>query len=200
MSWFVQTLAQRGLNVPQTFVETGAYMGEGIRNAVRSRHLTAIHSIELSPQWVTHCRNRFARYRHVHVHEGDSAQVLAKLFETQELPASPVIFYLDAHYSGGPTAGSDVDNGCPVLRELETIAKRNVDGDVVFVDDMRLMGKESWSGAVGGTVYPYTKFDFRHVTDESIERALCGRAVTFREQFESPDRLLLVLGGDAAGQ
>ncbi len=72
-------------------------------------------------------------------------------------------------YSGGSTAGQSIDSGCPVLRELEFIARRNVTGDVIFVDDIRLMGKDSVSGIEGHEIYPHTRFDFRHAGMEEMQ-------------------------------
>jgi hypothetical protein len=48
----------------------------------------------------------------------------------------PALFWLDAHYSGGITSGSD--EYCPVLRELELIFNNGVREHVVLVDDARL--------------------------------------------------------------
>jgi hypothetical protein len=98
------------------------------------------------------------------LYNGDSATVI----ETLDLPKEPIIFYLDAHYSGGKTAGSDIDNGCPLLRELNVICKRQNNSDIIFVDDIRLLGKAEWSGIEGHEVYPLTFFDFTHVTLESV--------------------------------
>ena len=197
MSWFGLQLLRHKIPCPRTIVETGAYYGDGIENMLKSSMFDTIHSIELSPRWVAHCRARFAEHADtVHIHEGDSATVLPTL----ALPNTPVIFYLDAHFSGGTTAGADIDNGCPVLRELQTIAARNVPGDIIFVDDMRLMGKESVGGEIGSEIYPRTTFDFRHVTPEAIHAALSGRTIvhmsmcTAADMVTEIDRLLIVLG------
>ena len=122
MSWFMLQLAKFNIPVPSLFVETGAYKGDGIQTYLECVPFQTIHSIELSPQWVEHCRRRFSGYTHrVFIHEGDSASVLPTLDLTS---SQPVLFYFDAHYSGGSTAGETIDNGCPVLRELEYVAQR----------------------------------------------------------------------------
>jgi hypothetical protein len=121
------------------------------------------------------------------MHLGDSAVVLEELLASGVLPTEPVLFYLDAHWSGGETAGEDVDGGCPVLRELEVIAryrKKDV-SDMIIVDDMRLMGKDSWSG--GNTEYPLTRFDWRHVAPEKMRDLMAGKRVT---ESRTPDRLI----------
>jgi hypothetical protein len=89
----------------------------------------------------------------------------------------PVLFYLDAHFSGGETAfGKTDDNGCPVLRELEILNKRT-QKDIIVIDDMRLMGKKIYSGSEGCTIYPKTLFDFRHVTMQSIKKTFTKKVL-----------------------
>lgn len=186
------TLSRVNLQTPTTFVETGSYKGDGIQALLDIGYFKEIHSIELSPKWVEHCRSRFQNSPCVHIHEGDSALVIEDMIRDQRLPNSPVLFYLDAHYSGGETAGDDRDNGCPVLREVGAIARRNVKGDIIFIDDMRLMGRDSWSG-VDGSQYPRTYFDFRHVTETSIEQAIAPRKIVHKSMCRGWDRMLIVL-------
>ena len=185
-------LSRFNIPVPSTFVETGAYKGDGIQQYLGCLPFQKIHSIELSPQWTNHCRQRFAQYGdRVVIHEGDSASTLP----TIDLPGIPVLFYLDAHYSGGATAGELVDNGCPVLRELEYIAQRNIAGDVIFVDDMRLMGIDSVSGIVGDETYPATRIDFRHANIEAMRNVFTrhGRVCRVWHICSGFDRLMIVL-------
>ena len=186
------TLMLQGIPIPSTFVETGAYKGNGIADLLKEPRFSTIHSIELSPKWTEHCRNRFSEEPRVQIHEGDSAIVLETLIAENKLPNSPVLFYLDAHYSGGETAGQELDNGCPVLRELQAIAKRNILGDIIFVDDMRLMGKGSWSG-MEGSEYPVTYFDFRHVTLDSIDASLAPRKIVKKGMCRGFDRMLILI-------
>jgi hypothetical protein len=192
MSWFLLELSRHNIPVPSTFVETGAYMGDGIAQYIQCMPFHRIHSIELSPQWANHCRQRFSQYsERVTIHEGDSASILPTL----SLPSSPVLFYLDAHYSGGSTAGEGIDNGCPVLRELEFIARRNVSGDVIFVDDIRLMGCDSVSGLEGSEIYPVTRFDFRHVHMDAMKDVFeqNNRKCKIWQMCRGIDRLIIVL-------
>jgi hypothetical protein len=182
----------QNIPVPATFVETGAYKGNGIHDLLQESRFSTIHSIELSSKWVEHCKARFQDQPRVHIHEGDSATVLERMIEDNILPTTLVLFYLDAHYSGGETAGDATDNGCPVLRELIAISKRNVPGDILFIDDMRLMGKASWSG-MAGSEYPVTFFDFSHVTVDAIEKALLPRKIVKKSMCRGFDRMLIVL-------
>jgi hypothetical protein len=68
---------------------------------------------------------------HVKLLQGDSRTILPTLVD----PAVPTLYFLDGHWSGGPTAGEEAE--CPVIEELEAIAGGHPD-DCVFVDDARL--------------------------------------------------------------
>lgn len=185
-------LSRYNIAVPSTIVETGAYKGDGIHAYLGCLPFQTIHSIELSPQWANHCRQRFSSYsERVHIHEGDSASVLP----TIDLPKSPVLFYFDAHYSGGSTAGESIDNGCPVLRELEVVARRNIKDDIIFIDDMRLMGCDSISGIEGDEMYPVTRFDFRHAHIDAMKHVFqqANRSIKIWQMCAGIDRLMIVL-------
>jgi hypothetical protein len=171
MSWFIKTLTNDGIkNIPKIFVETGCYRGEGIQDYLSTNYFNEIHSLELSEEWYNFCKDKFKHEHKVKLHLGDSATLL----ETLDLPNEPILFYLDAHFSGGTTAGENIDGGCPLLRELDIICKRRkVKGDIVVVDDMRLMGTATWSGFEEGNpnfhIYPKTYFDFTHITLDKIK-------------------------------
>ena len=107
----------------------------------------------------------------------DSAEKLSELATSL---AAPVLWYLDAHYSGGPTAfGNPEDGGWPLLRELGAISSRT-QPDVVIIDDVRLLGAARWEGTEDSLEYPRTFFDFRHVT---LEHALAAYKRPCRQVF-----------------
>jgi hypothetical protein len=64
MSWFMLELSRHNIPVPSTFVETGAYRGDGIAQYIQCAPFQQIHSIELSAQWTNYCRQRFSQYSH----------------------------------------------------------------------------------------------------------------------------------------
>lgn len=185
-SWF-KTLADKiGVVCPDVFVETGTYNGDGIQRVVHD--FRTVHSIELKPSFAHAARDRFRDCENVQVHCGDSADVLRALSKITE----PVMFYLDAHFAGGETErGSDSDNGCPLLRELQVLKDRPFKGkgDVIVIDDMRLIGRVSTSGTPGCKMYPVTTFDWTHVTVDNIMEEYGTRV---RQYWPSDiDRLVL---------
>jgi hypothetical protein len=173
-------LAQHGIDCPRILVETGTYWGHGIEHALG--HFDEIHSIELAERFAKDAAQKFRAHPEVTIHWGDSA---VKLSELSGHLKQPVLFYLDAHYSGGPTAyGKPKDMGCPVLRELTVLAKRS-EKDVIIVDDISLMGNATWSGIEGDSMYPRTYFDFTHITLDDIRNAY---AKPCRQTRRAPNR------------
>jgi hypothetical protein len=136
MSFFINTLQNLGIECPRIIIETGAYLGDGIKTYLDSNYFYKIYSIELSNKYYLLNKEQFKEHANVELLEGDSSLVIKNLVENSLLDNEPILFYLDAHFSGGDTAGENMYNGCPVLNELEAISNRNVKGDIIFIDDI----------------------------------------------------------------
>ncbi|HTO24533.1 MAG TPA: hypothetical protein VMJ49_01430 [Gaiellaceae bacterium] len=128
-----ETARSHGLRV---LIETGTHTGETAWFFRRT--FDRIETIELEPGLARLARIRFARTPSVHVHEGDSADALPRILQTLDRPA---LFWLDAHPC---TDRSAREAAVPLVAELAAIAAHPVDGDVVLVDDMRLMGADGF--------------------------------------------------------
>jgi hypothetical protein len=121
-----------------TFVETGTHMGDTIF-ALR-RHFDRLFSIELSPDLFRLTRQRFERDPRITILQGDSAEVLPRILQPL---SEPCMFWLDGHYSGGPTARGNRES--PVVQELECILGHPCKDHVVLIDDARLFqGKNDY--------------------------------------------------------
>jgi len=116
-------------------IETGTFEGDMIE-AQRERYKRLI-TIEKDGQLFAAAARRFAPFPQVTVLNGDSADELPKALKLCE---GAIVFWLDAHYSGGVTAGAGTD--APILKELGFIADRRNPGDVILIDDARLFGWE----------------------------------------------------------
>lgn len=193
MSFFIHQLQKFSINTPKTIIETGTYKGDGIISYLSTNYFDKIYSIELSNKFYLLNKELFKDYSNVILLEGYSHLVINDLVNNNILENEPILFYLDAHFSGGETAGEQFENGCPVLKELNTIAQRNVKGDIIFIDDMRLMGKAMWGGTDGCTTYPKTFFDFTHASYENIINSLNNRSIKLIYMCDNIDRLLIIL-------
>lgn len=118
----------RRFSIPY-LVETGTAYGEMVET-VRDR-FEKIWTIELKEDWYTQAKANFADCPGVTPLWGDSAEVLAQLLPQVD---KPVIFYLDAHYSGGGTERGREDT--PILRELDAIFAHTGLLGVIVIDDL----------------------------------------------------------------
>lgn len=113
-------------------VETGTFHGNGAASlAVVFPDVT---TIELSPHLHEAAVRRFAETPGVQVVFGESGGELRR----HVCPDIPTLYFLDAHYSGGETAGEEID--CPIMDELDALEFGNP-GDCVVIDDARLFSE-----------------------------------------------------------
>jgi hypothetical protein len=113
-----------------TFVETGTYRGETAIWAAKT--FTRVVTIEQAQSFYDAAKVRLAPLKNVEVRFGNSRTELSRLAESL---SGPVVFWLDAHWSGGETYGQGDE--CPLLDELAVIAKRP-NADIILIDDARL--------------------------------------------------------------
>jgi hypothetical protein len=118
---------QYGLNI---LVETGTFMGS-TTTAMADVMPTCI-TIELSPQLFERAVALFRNRSNVRCIHGNSGEALVEVLRSIDAPA---LFWLDAHHSGGITAGEGYD---PILDEIKAIFAHPVARHcVVLVDDAR---------------------------------------------------------------
>jgi len=131
--WVVAKYAkQYGLS---TLIETGTYEGDMIE-AMRDCFRT-IYSIEIFEPLYWKAVEKFCRYEHIHLYYGDSENLLSEILEKVD---EPVLFWLDAHYSGKGTGKGNI--GSPIIKELKCIFNHPVRNHIILIDDSRLFGKE----------------------------------------------------------
>ena len=114
----------------RNFIETGTYSGNtvyGVKDAFNK-----IYSIELSEQIFHLVRDRFKKYQHIEILNGDSSIVLQEILP---LINEPAIFWLDAHYSSGGTSKGLMHT--PVLDEIDMILNHKIDNHIILIDDMK---------------------------------------------------------------
>jgi hypothetical protein len=115
------------------FIETGSYIGEGIDLAIKSG-FDFIYSIELSTYFFNQCKEKFKTNPDVEIIFGDSSFELPALLNRKK--NIPFTYWLDGHYSGDGTARGSKDS--PLIEELNTILKRDISGEIIYIDDMRI--------------------------------------------------------------
>lgn len=113
----------------RNFVETGTFRGNTtVWAAERFAH---VYTAERSDIIFQSTSQRLAAYANVTFRHCDSRSLVRELVD--RLP--PALFWLDAHWCGGDTAGTDDE--CPVMDELAALAP-HLDRHFVMIDDARL--------------------------------------------------------------
>lgn len=103
--------------VTDVLIETGTDRGLGVANAL-AHGFGEVHTVDICRAAVQKVRQVFSRVACVHVHQGDSRNVLPNIIDATKRTT----FFLDAH-SRGQDEPDDVvtDTWCPLLDELRII-------------------------------------------------------------------------------
>lgn len=112
-----------------TVIETGTYLG--LSTLYFSKKFKDVYTIELDSKLFLTAKHKLGKYRNIHIELGSSDEklpiILSKIKE-------PVLFFLDAHASGGITT-SGIEPS-PIKRELKVIEKFNmITKSVIIIDD-----------------------------------------------------------------
>ncbi len=116
------------------FIETGTFMGDMIYSM--RNDFQKLFSIELDTDLYKAARNRFEKYNHITIIQGDSGQVLSDILKNMN---QKCLFWLDGHYSGGITGKGDLVT--PILKELNSIKNNRQkfnNNHIMLIDDARL--------------------------------------------------------------
>ena len=111
------------------FIETGTFKGDMVN--AQLHNFSKIISIELGRHLYRRACKRFAEDYNVTILRGDSGTLLYYIMRKLNEPA---IFWLDAHFAGGITAGAK--KKVPVMKELDAIFSSPFN-HVILIDDAR---------------------------------------------------------------
>lgn len=120
-------------------IETGTYKGKTTK--ILAAFADSVTTIEADIGYFQRSKRTLQRFKNVTVLYGDSNVLIESA-----LPPGHVkcVLWLDAHYSGGKTAGEH--NHCPLMSELQNILQsRKALNTVILIDDSRgLIGRSGW--------------------------------------------------------
>ncbi len=111
------------------FVEGGTYKGDTAKGM--SEKFRKVYTIEKSDAMFDIAKENLKDIPNVVMLKGDTREHLHGILENND----NLLFWLDAHWSGGDTYGEEDE--CPLVEELEIIFKYNKNY-VVLIDDARL--------------------------------------------------------------
>lgn len=113
------------------FIETGTYKAQ--TSVWASKTFDIVYTIEASKKLYHEALKEYRNIGNIRFMCGTSKECLKKI--TNEI-ATPAVFWLDAHWSGGETFGRDDE--CPLLDELGLIIKKGIQKHYILIDDARL--------------------------------------------------------------
>ena len=162
-------------------IETGTYRGDS--TDVLAGFFPEVISIERDVDLAKSAAKRFVGKENIRVLEGSSLDLLNVIMPDRE---RPTLFWLDAHYSGGVTAGNN--DPCPLIDEIILISRRRTaDNTVVLIDDARsLTGHGGWP-----TVDEVcSKFDLETWSMAIIDDVMiCSNRSYLRALISEPEKL-----------
>jgi len=112
-----------------TFIETGTMYGHTAKWA--SDYFNIVYTIEKDTQLFNSTKEKFNNSNIICIN-GESSDCLSSILKEIE---GYVIFWLDAHWSGGKTSGEAKE--CPILEEIKVINEWNLEC-IILIDDARL--------------------------------------------------------------
>jgi hypothetical protein len=116
------------------FVETGTYKGRTIKSMLLSGLFSKMYTIDIFSDRAGAAAMQFESFANVESYCGDSAEVLPRIIKDIDVP---ILFWLDAHHTGGTIARSK-EVSTPVLEELKAIFSHPLySRHVVLIDDAR---------------------------------------------------------------
>lgn len=117
-------------------VESGSFKGDGIAAGLKAGFKRVI-SYEISPQLYSAVSKRFEMAANVSVYQKPSQT----MFEEIKDIAEPMTFWLDGHYMTDNAESSFYQLYCPVLFELDEIARHPIKTHTILVNGVHFFGK-----------------------------------------------------------
>ncbi len=118
------------------FIETGTYLGEMVNS--QKNNFDKIYSVELNRKLFRLAKDKFKKFKHIMILQGDSVKILPKILSKIH---EPTLFWLDAHYSGGITSKSRLET--PIVFELRTILEHKIEKHVILINNENLFVLEN---------------------------------------------------------
>lgn len=125
---------------PTILVETGTYNG---KNAVAaSPFFSEVHTVELSKTLFNQAMQTVSGHNNIRLYYGSSPEIITQIGPSLK---GRILFWLDAHYSGGNTALSNDNISDPeaitaIRKELKAIKNANIAECTILIDDIRGFG------------------------------------------------------------
>lgn len=136
---FLLDECRKALGPDAIAIETGTYLGDSA--SLLGAKFGQCITIELDEKLAERATNRFKNHPNIVVRQGTTRTVLPSVLPPSSRSA---LIWLDAHFSGGVTAGEE--DKCPLLAEVEMLAvERTPQSTIILIDDAReMVGQGDW--------------------------------------------------------
>lgn len=137
-----------------SWIETGTYRGE--TTAFLAEKAPRVVSLEPELALFLDASKRLSSSKNIKILNKTNGEGLLEALDV--IQSSKICFWLDGHYSGGPSFAGVSDT--PILQEISLIADKLRDGSItevsVFIDDVRLFASrhKEGNGAQNRPGYP----------------------------------------------
>jgi hypothetical protein len=126
---FILDSCREQLGEKAVAIETGTYLGDSA--LLLGKSFSSCTTIELDVDLARKAQQRLGRHPNIKVLQGTTRLLLPRVLDETEGPA---LVWLDAHFSGGFTAGED--DKCPLMGEVEELIRgREKENTIVLIDD-----------------------------------------------------------------
>lgn len=113
----------------ESFIETGTY--KGATTSWAAQHFNKVITIENSKELFESACTNLSKYPNIECIYGNSGEKINDILKSLDKAS---IFWLDAHWCGGLTFGSDYE--CPLIEEINSIVNHPLD-HILLIDDAR---------------------------------------------------------------
>jgi hypothetical protein len=120
-------------------IETGTYRCKSA--ILLGQKFIKCTTIELDVELASRATQRLSKIQNISVIQGTTREVLQQVLPNRN---TGLLVWLDAHFSGGVTAGED--DKCPLMAEIKVLmATRAKENTIILIDDARaLIGHGDW--------------------------------------------------------
>ena len=135
----LSTLLEETTFSPDTFIESGSYLGDSIEWALQNG-FDNIYSVDIDDTFTKHCNERFNKEnKRVNLYHNSSVDFFARNEIIDVMKNQNCLFFLDGHIHSHKGRDTYTEEGqeFPILKELNIIKKHaNSRTSIIIVDDI----------------------------------------------------------------
>ena len=124
--------------LPDTFIESGSYLGDGIKWALQNG-CDNIYSVDIDDTFTKHCNEIFNKEnKRVNLYHNSSVDFFARNEIIDVMKNQDCLYWLDGHIHSHKGRDTYTEEGqeFPILKELNIIKKHATKASIIMVDDI----------------------------------------------------------------